>query len=155
MNTETDMTCEEAAAGIAALISRCALRFSFEHIPTTPKEAQIKWSVTVEKAGQLQRFNYSAGIAHLPCYAALKGPKNTLHNEAIIPNAADVLHCLALDAEAINYATFEQWADEFGYDTDSRAAERSYQECLRAGLFLRAVLGEKDLETLQTLSRFM
>jgi hypothetical protein len=172
MNEETDMTCQQAAAAIAALISKHAIRFTFEHVPTAPKEAQIVWRVTVERRGRAQTFRYSAGIAHLPCYAALLGPKTTLHNEAIIarelatgrnnktgkpitPNAADVLNCLALDGEAINYATFEDWAREFGYDDDSRKAELTYKECLRAGLFLRAILGASGLEELQTISRFM
>lgn len=172
MNTETDMTCEEAAAKIAALISANDLQFNFEHVPTTPKDARIQWRVTIRRRTYQQTFSYSAGIAHLPCYAALKGLKTSIHNEAIIakelatgrdaktgrfimPSAANVLHCLALDGEAINYATFEEWAREFGYDEDSRKAEASYKECLRAGLFLRAILGESGIEELQTLSRFM
>jgi hypothetical protein len=170
--TIQEMHHTEAAAKIAALIAASALQFEFEHVPTTPKEARIQWRVTIRRRAYQQSFNYSAGIAHLPCYASLKGPKNTLHNEAIIarelatginsktgraitPNAADVLYCLALDGEAINYAAFEQWADEFGYDTDSRKAEAAYKECLRAGLFLRAILGENGIDELLALSRFM
>lgn len=45
------------------------------------------------------------------------------------PDAADVLHSLLLDA-SVTYATcFEDWASEYGYDTDSRKAEDIYNAC--------------------------
>lgn len=53
-----------------------------------------------------------------------------LHGE---PQAADVLDCLASDAAGVeNAGDFEDWASEYGYDTDSRKAERIYKNCKRA-----------------------
>ena len=44
------------------------------------------------------------------------------------PDGADVLECLALDASSVaNGESFEEWAPCLGYDTDSRAAERTYR----------------------------
>lgn len=45
------------------------------------------------------------------------------------PCAADVLYCLLNDRSAVGQ-TFEQWASDYGYDTDSRAAERIYNACI-------------------------
>jgi hypothetical protein len=43
------------------------------------------------------------------------------------PEAADVLDTLALDASGYdNAGSFEEWADEYGYDADSRRAFASY-----------------------------
>ena len=43
------------------------------------------------------------------------------------PNERDVLNCLALDVEGYeNAKNFEEWCDEYGYDTDSRKAEKAY-----------------------------
>lgn len=61
----------------------------------------------------------------------------------ILPDAADVLYCLASDGRAIEYPCFEDWACEYGLDPDSRKAEASYRACLDTGLRLRAALGEK------------
>ena len=43
------------------------------------------------------------------------------------PNERDVLNCLALDVAGYeNAKNFEEWCDEYGYDTDSRKAEKAY-----------------------------
>lgn len=65
------------------------------------------------------------------------------------PSITDVLHSLVLDASAIDAGTFEEWAAEFGYDTDSRSAESSYRACLDIGLKLRAMIGDANLQRLR------
>ena len=58
------------------------------------------------------------------------------------PDAADVLNCLASDASGYENAwSFEDWAAEYGYDTDSRSAERTYGAVEGQTLALRAFLG--------------
>jgi hypothetical protein len=60
----------------------------------------------------------------------------------IPPTAADVLGCLCSDAQGVDHGeTFEDWASDFGYDTDSRKAERIYHECQSIALRLRGFLG--------------
>ena len=58
------------------------------------------------------------------------------------PGIDDILASLALDAGAVDYADFDQWASEYGYEPDSRKAFRTYKACLDVGLKLRAGLGE-------------
>ena len=67
----------------------------------------------------------------------------------ILPDTADVVWSLIMDAEAINHATYESWAADYGYEEDSRKGEALYRECLSIGLKLRAALGETDLERLR------
>lgn len=57
-----------------------------------------------------------------------------------LPSLDDVLLSLALDSRALDLC-FEDWADDYGYDTDSREAERIYRLCVEQGLKLRAMLG--------------
>lgn len=64
------------------------------------------------------------------------------------PLLRDVMHCLVSDAEAIDY-TFEDWAANCGYDTDSRKAESVYSRCLDIGLRLRRMLGDEKLIALR------
>lgn len=48
-----------------------------------------------------------------------------------------MLACLRFDAATIfqpwndGRSTFEEWADELGYDVDSRRAERTYNACVK------------------------
>ncbi len=44
------------------------------------------------------------------------------------PNAEDLMDCLGSDAAGYeNVQGFEEWAGDFGYDTNSREAEKTYQ----------------------------
>ena len=66
-------------------------------------------------------------------------------------DASDVFYSIVLDSDAINYASFEDWAENFGFDPDSRKAYAAYEECLKDGLILRAALGDDDLKKLRSL----
>lgn len=65
------------------------------------------------------------------------------------PKAADVLYSLASNSDVLDYATFEEWADCFGYDVDSRSSESTYRTCLELALKMRAGLGEAGLQSLR------
>ena len=59
------------------------------------------------------------------------------------PTLAEVLDCLASDASGVDNAqSFEDWASEYGYDTDSRKAERTYRICEEQAQKLKALLGQ-------------
>ena len=65
------------------------------------------------------------------------------------PTAEEVLECLAADSAGIEYAgTFEDWAAEFGYDQDSREAEKVYNACVKHAEKLRSFLGEEKYNEL-------
>lgn len=58
------------------------------------------------------------------------------------PRPEDVLDCLASDASGVDNArNFEDWASEYGYDTDSRKAEIVYRNCERESWKLVKFLG--------------
>jgi hypothetical protein len=63
------------------------------------------------------------------------------------PTEDDVLASLILDANSVEYTNgFEDFAREFGYDEDSRKAEKTYKQCLRTAEKLERFLGP-DLES--------
>jgi hypothetical protein len=65
------------------------------------------------------------------------------------PELADVLYCLASDASGYeNARDFADWCSEYGYDTDSRRAERTFRAVERQAKRLRSVLGESAYNTL-------
>lgn len=69
----------------------------------------------------------------------------------LLPDACDVVSSFLLDGGAIDHSSFEDWASDFGCDTDSRKAEAMYRACLDIGLKLRNGLGEDLLERLRNL----
>lgn len=65
------------------------------------------------------------------------------------PKLTSVLDCLASDAAGYENAdNFEDWASEYGYDTDSRKAERTFKTVERQSVKLRRFLGESAYQTL-------
>lgn len=124
-------------------------------------------------AREVLTTDYGAGIAHCPSYKqgaswtvdyaaaiehetetgkaalAFVRPQGALLGRALMPDAADVLASLAMDAGAIDSATYEEWAGDYGYDPDSRKGEAIYRACLETALKLRAALGDAGLQTLR------
>lgn len=143
------------------------------------KHPSLNWKISLSKNGKVfLTTDYSAGCGHCPSYKApVKdlGNANSIMRAEFIerecetghralsivgsvaqsmgmpirPEFADVLHSLASDASVIDYGSFEDWAREFGYDTDSRKAETIYRACLEIALKLRNALGDEGLMTLQ------
>lgn len=68
---------------------------------------------------------------------------------AVGPAPWDLLDSLANDAVGVeNARSFEEWASDYGYDSDSRKAEKIYNACVDIRRKLRDFLGIKDYETL-------
>lgn len=140
-------------------------------------ERMAQWRVTLERDGRpILTTDYGQGIAHLPAYKApgLGEQSCAYRMEAVGreletgrtwrsehfssgpipgPNLADVVWSLCMDAEVLQYRSFEDWASNLGYDTDSRKAEATYRECLAIALQLQAGLGAANLERLQEAAR--
>lgn len=131
-------------------------------------DRSLNWKVSVRHNDrEILNVDYAAGIANCPSYksnarltvdyvAALTfetehGRRNTgaVRGNVITPELADVMASLILDSSAIDHTTFESWAGEFGYDTDSRKAEAIYRACLQEGLALRNSVGEAGLAKLR------
>lgn len=69
------------------------------------------------------------------------------------PTPAGIFYCLCRDYDVMDSGGFEDWASDFGYDTDSRKAENIYKACMEQSLKLRAVLGETRIYELRELTQ--
>lgn len=137
-----------------------------------PSDWSLNWRVSIGKNGRSIETDYMQGIAHIPGYKhnqrwtqdAFDGTKNAVETGKSgtvssiglgrvtpipAPLLRDVLASLVLDASVVDYPDFESWAGDFGYDADSRDAERIYRACLDIGLKLRAMLGDKAMADLR------
>lgn len=83
------------------------------------------WTVTLKMKGRQMTVPYFTGSA--------------ITSD---PTAVDVLDCLLSDATGYDNARgFEDWASEYGYDTDSRKAEDTYKVVEAQSKKLRTFLG--------------
>ncbi len=91
------------------------------------------WRVTLRAGRSRMTLTFSKGYGH----------------NGAEPTTAEVLDCLASDAATWeNAQTFEDWCSEFGFDTDSRKAERIFKTVERQAARLKALLGESAYDTL-------
>ena len=59
------------------------------------------------------------------------------------PEPHNLIACLIMDTNGTDQ-TFEQWAEDLGYDTDSREAERTYNACRETARKLAAILSPEQ-----------
>lgn len=120
--------------------------------------------------------DYGAGVAHCPAYKLSvreAGGRDSIMREKmlrhecetgrtykrfsvpgspirpILPDECDVIHALVSDASVLDYSNYESWADDMGYDEDSRKGEATYKLCLEIALKLRNGIGEAGLAALR------
>jgi len=108
------------------------------------------WSATLHRGSQTLTTPYRMGTAHVgrkghTWFDGTTWPKY----EPTPPTIEIVLDSLASDAGAYEQArNFEDFAADFGYDTDSRKAERMYQACGEVSKQLRTFLGLEEFRML-------
>lgn len=136
----------------------------------TIADLQLNWIIFLSHKGVALQCDYSAGIAHIPGYKHTarmsvydaerireacevghfrSGDSFWTKKTLPPPKLADVMYGLVQDASAIECANFEEWANEIGFNPDSRKDERIYQECLAIGLKLRRMIGDAKLKELR------
>lgn len=115
------------------------------------------YNLTLAHEGRSMSFDYCAGLGHVkfergptwrkPANAiewryGKEGPKGDGWNVRAEPTLFDALFCVLMDARSYDDArNFEDWCDNFGYDTASKRAERMYQACGQTSKDVRHVLG--------------
>jgi hypothetical protein len=128
------------------------------------------WRCELSRAGRKMTVPFSMGEAHATGYkqgartildkewnhtaktAVFRLGQEAFRNFGVIPTPPDagtVLDCLAADAAGHDNAdSFEDWAAEYGYETDSRKAERTYNLTGTQAGKLRRFLGNVLYEEL-------
>lgn len=147
------------------------------HKPDTRELSQpwrhFLWACTLKFQGRTYSTEYRLGLGHckrVPLLSSHKAPREAVTTEIaralkpygrvsiadtegyVIPTApslSDVLQSLASDARgALNARDFEDFCGEYGYDTDSRSAEKVYAACTQVHLELYKLLGGSLYEQL-------
>lgn len=137
----------------------------------------LNWEVTILVNGRpILTTDYMMGVGHAPSYkqGVIKDIQSDcvyrecetgyahriswgwtepvlMRNKPITPRLSDVLYSITLDSAALDYSGFNEWADTYGYDQDSRKAFDIYNVCLSNGLKFRNGLGQKCFTQLQQL----
>jgi len=103
-------------------------------------------------------FGVRLGKGEIPGQPAPYRSKPTIHymenTEPEPPKLDEVLDCMVSDvAGVIDGQSFEEWANEYGYDTDSRKAEKTYNACREEQRQLISLFGRAGLNELLKIER--
>lgn len=90
------------------------------------------WRVLIKRGTKEIETRYSMGPAHTG-----------------EPDGADVFGSLLMDTSDVEGETFENWADNLGFDTDSRKAERIFEACQKTLLNLKTMFNKSELDDLR------
>ena len=139
------------------------------------KYPSLNWKVTIlRNKKEILTTDYMAGCGHCPSYKKLNPTSydcrklieaecetGYVSNYAysmghitqdkklpILPELRDVIYSLVMGADAFEY-DFEDWCANFGYETDSRKAEKIYNECVEIAHKLLRSVGTSGLEKLR------
>jgi len=114
-----------------------------------------KYKVKMESVQMEDNPNFDAGhkMTHWSCEIRCGTRRVTipfsqgLAHEGAEPELDSVLDCLVSDAQGAVDQSFEEWASDYGYDTDSRKAEKIYKACCATATKLKRLF--KDPEVYQ------
>lgn len=72
----------------------------------------------------------------------------------ILPKIGDVIHSVITDSSVLDAGGFDSWAQDLGFDPDSRKAEAIYRECMETATKLQSAIGPAAMAELRLVSRF-
>lgn len=112
--------------------------FTFGQSLTNSKSNVPEYAIDIKKQGrdlrQYKQTYAEGGVAYL--------------SQGIPPTAYDILSCLT----KYNPGSFGDFCSEFGYDTDSRKAEKVYRGVVEEWLHLSALFNEPELDELREIN---
>lgn len=102
------------------------------------KEKRDIYSITLNRGNRTYTFTFGQSL--------LKS--NNISRLRTKPTAYDVLACLT----KYEVGTFEEFCSEFGYDTDSRKAEKTYLAVKDEWLNISRLYNDEELEQLREIN---
>ena len=147
-------TAQDIQKAVEALCEGAGVRVIFSLVGEVTRYKRVcdEWRVTMEKRkpyshgkpDYMESFEYFTGTGH-------RKPKKNSWDKTpvpVAPHMAGVLHSLILDSSACG-ESFDEWCDNFGYDTDSRKALETYLACQANAAKIHKIFTRAQIEELR------
>lgn len=161
---------KEIESAVNDLLSTASIEFVAVYMGETAKawsgdnkpNIMDQWQVKFRSPGKEISEFYFTGLGHRQATAIgktrpeSKFPKNTngyadwakMYVKPVKPSSAGVLYSLLTDAGAM-HESFNDWCDNYGYDSDSITAFRTYQDCCEIGKKLCQIFTKDEADKLR------
>lgn len=116
-----------------------------------------RWNVSIVTKKETFSFEYKTGIGLRKNWYERKGfktPKNggnigmASEKKPVTPKLEDIFYSILLDSEAGEY-NFDDWADTFGFPSDSIEALNIYKACLVHAKMVRVLFTKEEVNTMK------
>ena len=119
-----------------------------------------RWNVSIVTKKETFSFEYKTGVGLRKNWYDRNGmqtPKNWEdlilgqakgEKKPVSPTIEDIFYSILLDSEAGEY-NFEDWADTFGFSSDSIEALNIYKACLVHYKMVRALFTKEEVDTMK------
>ncbi len=97
------------------------------------------------------KMEFRQGVGHRECFWSAPWA-NKITAFVLPPSAFDILYCVMSDNP--RNMSFEYWCSDYGYDTDSRNAERIYRACIDQTMMFNRNYQNIDLDNYEPLQNF-
>jgi len=104
------------------------------------------YEITISRGKRNFTFDFGDSIAHLEEAQKHDKPIETLQGET--PTNYNILACL----QKYDVGNFENFCSEFGYDSDSRKAEKIYKAVKNEFQNLQTLFSDDEMEVLQEIN---
>ena len=98
--------------------------------------------ITLQRGKRSYTFDFWDSIYNTE--KSIKASKDFLFDK-FYPREYDILACI----QKYDCGTFEEFCSEFGYDTDSRKAEKIYNACVKEFTALQTLYNDEEIEEMQ------
>lgn len=116
-------------------------------------------SVPADRNPHMEAGDWSSKAHHWKCTLKRKGLQFTVYFSMGMlrpeePSIEEVIDCLRADRDSIESSgSFEDWASELGYDSDSRKAFKSYSVSKKQSFKFAGFMGREALDELDHCER--
>lgn len=129
------------------------IEFEFTYLGLQSSEHSPDWYGDTWKVTGKGDFEmtFRQGVGNRDCFWSSAGAQRVT---ALIvpPSTMDILYCVYLDNPRDE--SFENWCAEYGYDTDSRKAEKIYRACIEQIMMFRRNYHGVNLDEYEPLQNF-
>lgn len=121
----------------------------------TPHNHGKKYIITITRGNQSISFDFWTSMHNTYDKVAKRAQKNgdfdvwePKGQDLVKPTAYDVLANISGGSNTFIY-TFEEWASDYGYDTDSIKAKNTYDACCDVSRKIHRIWNREEIEQLQ------
>lgn len=96
-----------------------------------------------DKYAVIARLDYDGRSMEFPYFYG----HFTIAGSDEFPSVSDLVWTMSTESDGLDGRTFEQWCDEFGYDSDSISKLKMYEECKARAIEWSEFINDSEIES--------